>query len=94
MARTKKEQPSFEQLLERLEQTVAGLEQGNLPLTELLQKYGEGVELIKACQGILQQAELLLQSDGVKDTRGLGIEHPAQAEPLSEPGGEEDGRWN
>lgn len=70
MARTKKEQPDFEQLLRQLEQTVAELEQGQLPLTELLQKYSEGVELVKACQGILQQAEQLLQADGESDTLG------------------------
>jgi len=63
MARTKKEQPAFEQLLQQLEQTVAELEQGQLPLAELLQKYAAGVELVGACQGILEQAEQLLPTE-------------------------------
>ena len=62
MPRRKKEQPTFEQLLRQLEQTVAELEQGQMPLTDLLQKYSAGVDLVKACQGLLQQAEQLLPS--------------------------------
>ena len=65
MSKTKEEQRSFEQLLRELEGAVAELEQGQLTLEQMLEKYAAGVELLRACRGILQQAEQLLP-DGPK----------------------------
>lgn len=47
----------FEKALERLEKIVADLETGNISLDEALKKYEEGVELSRACQKKLVQAE-------------------------------------
>src|SRR5690242_8839612 len=47
----------FEAALERLEQTVEALEDGELGLDEALAKYQEGVRLLAHCQGLLEGAE-------------------------------------
>ena len=60
MPRTKKVSPGFEELLQELEETVSLLEQGRLNLEQMLEKYAAGVELLRACRSILQQAEQLL----------------------------------
>ncbi|TMC00576.1 MAG: exodeoxyribonuclease VII small subunit [Chloroflexi bacterium] len=55
---SKKDEPGFEALYQRLEETVARLEQGDLTLEESLALYEEGMKLAKRCQEILQQAEM------------------------------------
>ena len=56
----KAEQPvSFETSLQQLEQIVTHLESGNLPLEEALNEFERGVQLARAGQQTLQQAEQL-----------------------------------
>lgn len=50
--------PSFEAALVDLEQLVAQLEEGSLPLDESLRAYERGIGLVKHCQKLLDQAEL------------------------------------
>lgn len=52
---------SFEQALARLEQLVAAIEQGKVSLEESIDKYAEGVELVKQCRAILDRAEKKIQ---------------------------------
>jgi exodeoxyribonuclease VII small subunit len=47
----------FEQALGELETVVDRLEHGELPLEEALRQFERGVELARACQGALKQAE-------------------------------------
>ena len=67
MDRKKAEKMSFEQGLARLEEIVALLERGEVPLDESLALYEEGASLIKRCNAALTQAErrvsILLQGD-------------------------------
>ncbi len=49
--------PTFEAALARLEQIVAKLDAGDLPLEEALRLFGEGSELSKFCLSMLEQAE-------------------------------------
>ena len=49
---------TFEQSLERLEAVVSRLESGDLPLDEAMERYEEGVQLVRACRGELDRAEL------------------------------------
>jgi exodeoxyribonuclease VII small subunit len=60
--------PSFEAALSRLEQLVARLESGELPLDEALQTFEQGVRLTRECQTSLssaqQKVQQLLQRDG------------------------------
>ena len=52
------EQPSFEDALGRLESIVDSMEQGQVPLAELLSRYEEGTKLLKVCEARLKDAEL------------------------------------
>ncbi|MEI2266553.1 exodeoxyribonuclease VII small subunit [Erwinia sp. CGal63] len=58
----KAEQPaSFETSLAQLEQIVSRLESGDLPLEEALNEFERGVQLARAGQQKLQQAEQRVQ---------------------------------
>ncbi|HPU74722.1 MAG TPA: exodeoxyribonuclease VII small subunit [Bacillota bacterium] len=48
---------TFEKALARLEQIVAQLDAGDLPLDEAIELFSEGSELGKFCSAILDQAE-------------------------------------
>ncbi|MBI5726027.1 MAG: exodeoxyribonuclease VII small subunit [Planctomycetes bacterium] len=56
-----KEKMSFEQALARLEQIVRQIEEGKVPLEESIEKYAEGIELVKCCRSILDTAERKIQ---------------------------------
>jgi len=68
MAKTKDKEPSFEASLSSLEQIVAQLESGELPLERSLELFEDGVALARRCQSQLQDAErkveLLLRERG------------------------------
>ncbi len=49
--------PDFETAMRDLEELVARLEQGDLPLEESLAAFERGVMLTRACQNALQEAE-------------------------------------
>ena len=49
--------PDFEAAMAELEAIVERLEQGDLPLEESLKQFERGVELTRACQAALKQAE-------------------------------------
>ncbi|MEO7916487.1 MAG: exodeoxyribonuclease VII small subunit [Dokdonella sp.] len=48
----------FEQSLDELEQLVAKMEQGDLPLDDSLKSFERGIVLFRQCQAALEQAEL------------------------------------
>jgi exodeoxyribonuclease VII small subunit len=48
---------SYEAALQELEQLVARLESGELPLAQLLTQYQRGAELLKYCRDQLQAVE-------------------------------------
>ena len=68
----------FEDAYTRLEKLVEEMESGDLPLEDLLNRFEEGVKLVKHCQGFLKQAQLRVeqyveQKDGrwvLKDLEG------------------------
>ncbi|MCY2961426.1 MAG: exodeoxyribonuclease VII small subunit [Planctomycetota bacterium] len=49
--------PTFDQRLQRLEALVGELEQGGLPLEPSIERYQEGVGLLRECRAILQSLE-------------------------------------
>ena len=61
-------EPSFDENLAALEEIVALLDQQTLGLEPALEKYRDGVALVKKCQGILtsfqKQVEELSTEDG------------------------------
>ncbi|OGJ21270.1 exodeoxyribonuclease VII small subunit [Candidatus Pacearchaeota archaeon RBG_13_36_9] len=60
---------SFEEKLEKLKTIVGGLESGEIPLKESIDKFKEGAELIKQCYKELEEAELKVEM-AVKEDAG------------------------
>jgi exodeoxyribonuclease VII small subunit len=71
MARKQQEALAFEKSLKELEALVAKMEQGNLSLEESLRDFERGVQLTRACQQALKEAEqkveILLKKTGQED---------------------------
>jgi exodeoxyribonuclease VII small subunit len=73
----------FEDCLTRLEQIVAALETGNLPLEESLKVFEEGVQLSRHCAKYLDEAERRVELL-LKDEAGLLRTQPFAIEPDDE----------
>lgn len=58
---------SFEKSLEKLRGIVEDLEEGDLPLKESLEKFQNGVDIIKQCYKELEAAELKIETIIKKD---------------------------
>ena len=72
---TKKKQASFdfETALEKLEELVSSMEEGDLTLEDSLQAFEKGIKLTRECQTALKRAEqkvqMLISENG--DTKDL-----------------------
>ena len=66
-----KDKLTFEQALERLERIVKAIEAGEVPLEESIERYAEGIELVKKCRAILDVAEKKIQLLGKGDGQTL-----------------------
>ena len=68
---TKKDTVNFESSLQKLEQIVAKLEDGDISLEDSVKSFEEGISLVKECQKQLSSAELkvkkLLESGDTLD---------------------------
>ena len=51
------DKPSFEEAIERLEEIVVSMEEGDTTLAELVDRFEEGTKLAKTCNERLQEAE-------------------------------------
>ncbi|WP_270170472.1 exodeoxyribonuclease VII small subunit [Paenibacillus sp. SYP-B4298] len=64
---TSEEQLSFEQAMEKLEQIVVRLENGDVPLETAIELFQEGMQLSRLCGGKLEQierqVELLIETE-------------------------------
>ena len=63
----KKQEPEFEEALEKLETLVASMESGDILLADLVEKFEEGSKLVKVCEDRLTKAELRIQKLRQKD---------------------------
>jgi len=65
---SKKENKSFEELMENLESIVEQLEKGDLNLDDSVAKFEEGMKISKECNKILESSEkrisILLENNG------------------------------
>jgi len=77
----KKSAPSFESALDRIEQIATLMENGELPLEELIVIYEEGLGLFRFCSERLEAAEKRLQTI-TRDSAG----RPQGLEPVRNPG--------
>lgn len=80
---TESEEPTFEQSLEKLEQVVQQLEEGQLGLSESLQQYEEGVKHLRQCYGALEAAERKIEVLAGVDADGNPITEPFDDAELS-----------
>lgn len=58
---SKKERPSFEDALQRLEDIVNQLEDESISLEKSIDLYEEGIKLSKICTNTLEEAELRIK---------------------------------
>ena len=60
---TKKKQASFdfEKALEKLEELVSSMEEGDLTLEDSLEAFEKGIKLTRECQAALKEAEQKVQ---------------------------------
>ena len=71
------EQRSFEELLRELDEVVARLERGDVPLDEALGLWRRGEELHRACVEGLDRAELEIEELRAADGSGRDSDTPA-----------------
>ena len=62
----KKETPTFEKSVERLEGLIQAMENGDTPLADLVAKFEEGSKLLNHCQAQLKEAELKIEQLNLK----------------------------
>lgn len=60
-----KNNASFEENMQRLEQIVRQMERGEVPLEESLKLFREGTLLIESCGKLLDEAEMLVSKISV-----------------------------
>jgi exodeoxyribonuclease VII small subunit len=70
------EEANFEDGLKRLEQIVRLLEDGDLGLNEALERYEEGVKLLRQSYLVLQRAERRIELLGGIDSEGKPVVEP------------------
>jgi len=100
---------AFEESLESLREILADLEEGQLPLSESLEKYEAGIRHLRNCNEALQKAksriELLVKVDPNGKAVTKPFEHSATVEEMSDEDTEslqeeledatrEDGDWD
>ena len=68
--------PTFEDALERLEDIVCALEEGQVPLAESLARYEEGIKLLKQCYQSLSAAERKIELLNRVDSAGQAHSEP------------------
>ncbi len=76
MAGKSQKTPTFEAALAELEQVVADMESGKLPLEESLAAYQRGAELLRQCRSRLddaQQQVRILENGSLKDFANNGL---------------------
>jgi exodeoxyribonuclease VII small subunit len=77
MSRSKKEIP-FEEAMTALEESVAKMEEGNVPLEEMIRQYEEARKMAAYCQNILngmkKKIEILTRESGDGQWRDMSRE--------------------
>ena len=66
---TKKNKPTFENSVARLEAWIEAMENGDTPLADLVAKFEEGSKLLKDCQAQLTEAEIKIKQHNIKNAK-------------------------
>ena len=69
---------SFEQALAKLETIVSQIEGGKVPLEQSIEKYAEGIQLVKQCRTIVDSAKKKIQL--IAQSEGGGLEPAGELE--------------
>lgn len=80
MAEKQKVDLTFEEALKALEEIVANLESGEVPLEQALQQFQRGMELSRFCQDTLNKAEETLTKVMTEDGTLADFDNPGKAE--------------
>ena len=75
---TKKNKPTFEDSVSRLEALIEAMEKGDTPLADLVAKFEEGSKLLKHCQAQLKEAELKIDQTNVKNEKTKSLNEYGQ----------------
>ncbi len=75
----KKNEESFEDMLEKLERTVLELEDGGIPLADSLAGYEQGIKHLRACYAMLENAQQRIEILSGVDAEGNPITEPLMA---------------
>jgi exodeoxyribonuclease VII small subunit len=62
--KTQQEEPTFEEALEALEQIIAQMEKGGVPLAGLVESYQKASSLLARCKACLDQADMTVKKLG------------------------------
>ena len=68
--------PTFEEALQQLEEIVHQLEEGEIGLDEALNRYEQGVKLLRRCYDLLETAERRIELLSGVDAEGKPISTP------------------
>ena len=71
---------TFEESMARLEQIVRAMERGDVALEESLKLFQEGIELVRSCQKLLDDAQLQVKKI-MTAPDGSPVEEDFQDEP-------------
>lgn len=77
--------PSFENALDRVERIVADLERGEPSLSAALARYEDGVQLLRRCYDLLDQAERSVAMLTGVDEQGKPVTAPFDAAATATP---------
>ena len=75
---------SFEEALENLESIAEQIEQGKIGLEESIDRYEEGMALVKQCRAILAKAELRIEKLQERADGGVDKTPMDEIAPLAE----------
>jgi len=70
------EKPNFEEALEKLEGIVQALEEGEIGLSEALDRYEQGVKLLRRAYDLLEHAQRRIELLSGVDAEGNPISRP------------------
>jgi exodeoxyribonuclease VII small subunit len=77
-------EPSFEQALTELQQIVDDLEAGQIGLDESMQRFEQGIALLRNCYGTLEKAEQKIEILTGTDEAGRPLTEPFDATSTAE----------
>lgn len=65
---------TFEEAFAQLEELVAALQDGQMPLDHALERYQKGMQLAQHCNELLQKAELTVQQLSVDSSGAVSLD--------------------